>query len=528
MQKSGWKNTQNLVILKPHRVAFKDWLEDLAAIPKEEQKQWIKDTLRPKHMLHIFGQYFFPHFIKSETAECHLDLIEELTAPKDSGIIFPRGFAKTTWEKIDTIHDMVYELEPVILYVCSTYADAQLHLEHIKLEFESNDLIIDVYGNLAHPTGKRSYRWNLRRLQTSAGINLVARGRGKGRGVNINGQRPTKIIIDDVEDDQQVSVPEQRAKLHKWLYNVVFPSKDSIRGKIKMIGTVLSPLCEVLAFYKAHGGIFRKAIENGESIWPGGFTLEKLEELKSQIGSRAFAQEYLNTPVNDELSIIKAEWLEKSYYSEPLNPTLLQTVIMLDPQAGEKKTSDSYGICVLGFYPKDRHRYVLEIKSGKGTQLNQAAELIRTWLQYPRSFTVGCEKILSQVAVYQNILEWKSGLKIFDPDKFPDLQDISRNMPFKKVEPRGRDGGILKDKKARLQMHEAAIERGELHLHVGMKSFAEKLVSFPEVEHDDDIDALIYCLDESYGNGLSTAPKKEHNKNRKSSAIVGDILEEKF
>jgi hypothetical protein len=211
---------------------------------------------------------------------------------------------------------------------------------------------------------------------------------------------------------------------------------------------------------------------------------------------------------------------------------------MLDPQAGEKEGSDFYGICVLGFYPKDRHRYVLDIKSGKGTQLHQAAELIRTWMKYPNSQTVGCEKILNQVAVYQNILEWKSGLKIFDEDKFPDMQDCactktscpkvhSRNMPFKGVQPRGKDGGILKDKKARLQMHEAAIERGELHLHQGMKSFAEKLCAFPEVEHDDDIDALIYCLDESYNNGLSTATTKDKMKT-KSAAIVGNILEEKF
>jgi phage terminase large subunit-like protein len=145
---------------------------------------------------------------------------------------------------------------------------------------------------------------------------------------------------------------------------------------------------------------------------------------------------------------------------------------------------------------------------------------------------------LNQVAVYQNILEWKSGLKIFDEDKFPDMQDCactktscpkvhSRNMPFKGVQPRGKDGGILKDKKARLQMHEAAIERGELHLHQGMKSFAEKLCAFPEVEHDDDIDALIYCLDESYNNGLSTATTKDKMKT-KSAAIVGNILEEKF
>jgi hypothetical protein len=93
-------------------------------------------------MLPTFGRYFFPHIIRGndEVPECHESLIRELSSSKSSAIIFPRHFAKTTWEKIDTIHDIVYGLEPVILYVGATLRDGQFHFESIKGELENNDL----------------------------------------------------------------------------------------------------------------------------------------------------------------------------------------------------------------------------------------------------------------------------------------------------------------------------------------------------------------------------------------------------
>lgn len=521
---------------------YKDFLNDLSKVSENDRPGFLRAFLRPKKNLHLFGRYFFPHIIKGnyETPEAHLSLIVEISKPLDSAIIFPRGFAKSTWVKIDTIHDIVYATEPVMLYIGNTLQDAKFHFESIKTELENNEVLIQVYGNLVPDASNLGRKWTNNHFETTNGVNMVARGAGKGRGVNIKNQRPTKIIMDDIEDDEQVASPDRRLKLHNWINNVILNSRDKVRGKLKFIGTVISPMAEVLKFYKGHGGIFRKAIENGKSIWPEYFSLEDLYRIRDGytnakgefiegIGTRSFSQELLNTPINEELARIKPEWLEKSMYSTlDEAPHAFRTIIMMDPQAGEKKGSDYYGICVLGYYEKDRHRYIMKIKTGKDTQLGQAAELIRTWLEYPKSRLVGVEKVLGQVAVYQNILEWKAGVKVFDEEKFPDLVGIDRNMPFKGMQPRGKDGKVLKDKVTRLQMHEASIERGEVHLHQSMSAFAEKLVAFPDVEHDDDVDAFIYCLDESYQSGLSSEGKTSNNSNRTNTTIVGNIMQETF
>ena len=101
----------------PHLFTYEEWKADLKATKLEDQPAFIVRSLRKKKNLHIFGRYFFPHLIKGseDVPECHIDLTLEIGKRKNGAIIFPRGFAKTTWEKIDTVHDCVYGLEDVIL-----------------------------------------------------------------------------------------------------------------------------------------------------------------------------------------------------------------------------------------------------------------------------------------------------------------------------------------------------------------------------------------------------------------------------
>lgn len=515
-------------------ISYLEWVQDLEAVPEPEQKQWIIDSLRDKEQLHIFGRYFCPHIIKGEddVPECHLDLIGEMSRREDSAIIFPRNFAKSTWEKIDTLHDIVYALEPVILYIGKTLQDAGFHFEAIKSELENNEILISVYGNLVPPESDIGRKWTNKHFQTSNGVNVVARGAGRGRGVNIKNQRPTKIVCDDIEEDEQIRSRERCQKLNRWLYEVIFPSRDARRGFIKMIGTVLAKHAEVLKFYNKHGGIFRKAIENGESIWPAMWPIEKLEKEKEKIGSRAFSQEYQNTPIDEESAIIKPLWISSNTYDVFSEDVATKKVIMLDPQSGEGKTSDTFGLVVLAWKKGDKHRYVLERIVGRASQSEQAAIFVGAYQRHPTAHVAGIEKIMTQVAVYQYVLDWKNRSYDFPPERCAKykIQQEDRNIPLFAVRPEGKDGGKLKDKTARLQMHEAAFERGEVHLHHTMVELADQLAAFPNLEHDDDVDALMYCLDWSYKN--SEFPSNENEiRNKTDSAKIasfGNIEKKRF
>lgn len=454
---------------------YKKWVKTLESFKSPiEQASFIYESLKDKKHLDIFGRFFFPRIIQGqeEPPQCHLDLIQEINNRQDSAIIFPRGHSKSTWIKIDTIHDVVYSLEPVILYISATITDASFHFESIKSELENNDLLISIYGFLIPHDYVQGKKWTNKHFETTNGVNVVARGAGKGRGVNIKNQRPTKIIIDDAEEDKQVKSPDRRQQLHDWIYNVIIPSKDQKRGFIKMIGTVLHPYCEVLKFYNQHGGIFRKALEDDKPIWPAMFSKEKLDKLKNDMGSRGFSQEYLNNPVNEDTAIIKPSWIKK--YTTIQNKSQIQKVIAVDPQAGESKTADYYGITVLGYFRGQPWRYVLESIKGRKSQLEQAAEIVKAWQRHPETRTVGVEKVMTQVAVYQLISQWKIG-KL----DLPGVDNNNRNIPIRAIEPEG------KDKVARLQVHEAAFERGEIFFHESMTELELNVINFPDVEHDD-------------------------------------------
>lgn len=500
---------------------------------RDEQPFWIKETLRDKEMLHIFALYFFPSFVPDPNIpQAHFDLIDEITSPVDGAVIFPRGFAKSTWIKIDTLHDIVYGLEPVILYVGATVGDAGHHFESMKGQLEDNDLLRTVYGDLVPPESRVGRKWTARHFETINGVNVVARGRSRGRGVNIRNRRPTKIIIDDAEDDKLVRKEEQRAKFHDWLYSVIFPSIDKLRGRIKMVGTVLHEFAEVVLFYEKHGGVFKRAIENGESIWPAYFPKEYLESLRDKIGTRAFNREYMNNAKSEDEAGIKRAWIEKGYFTELPTANGFEGVVYLDPQAGESGMADEFAITVLYAERRSVHRYVVEQIAGRVSQLDQARMVVRTWLKHRKTINrgVGIEKVLNQTSVWQILQDWKARKINFNTEgmkaEHPDYVDESdRNIPIVAWSPKG------KDKKARLEMFEPDFERGEIHIRREMETLRDQIMYMGtgNIDHDDRADSLIGALEMAGRTSISTNTDiASQGKKGYNQTIMGDIRNKVF
>lgn len=512
--------------------SYEEWLEDLSLVPLEEQEAWIRDTLRDKEMLPIFGRYFFPHLIQGDDPVplCHVDLCREMATKTNSGIIYPREHAKSTWEAIDTIHDIVYAIEPVILYIGPTMTDAEMHFGGIKHELEYNELLISVYGDLVPPETKFSKKWTNRHFETTNGINLIARGATKGRGIKIKGQRPTKIVIDDAETDEMVRNPKLRAKFHDWLYSVIIPSLDSSRGYVKMIGTALHDLAEVLAFYDQHGGIFRRAIENGKPLWEGRWSLEKLDAKRKEIGSRAFLREYMQQSTPDEEAGVKREWIESAEYTTLPLKNGFSGVMYLDPQSGESALADEYALTCLFREKQSVHRYVVEQEAGRASQFDQAKSVVRMWIKYKSVIRViGIECVLSQVAVWQILMDWKARKINFNTPETPlkdRVEENDRNIPITKWSPKG------KDKNARLQIYEPDFERGEIHLKPDMYELKNQVMFLGtgNLDHDDRADSLTGALELSgsggtYGDkGVDRTRKGEYN----DTSITGNLMKKTF
>jgi hypothetical protein len=407
--------------------------------------------------------------------------------------------AKSTWERIDTVHDIVYGLEPLIVFYGATATDVEQHFDWVKGELEDNMALRLVYGDMCpsaitmgnRGNSKRRRKWNSRMMTAANGVTVMGRGAGKGRGFNVRSRRPTKVVIDDGETDDMVRSSARREKFWRWITEVIEPSLDKERGRLKIIGTVIHPKCAVLRFFRERGGIFRRAIEEGRSIWPEYWTLEALIRKRDGyvredgtrvlgIGTRAFSQEYQNEPIGDGLTMFRQSWLDDNAY-ETLPPRdFMRVVLACDPAAGEGSGADDYGLCAIGRDRRDGKRYVLEASlyhGGVGT----------------------CARMPDGTVVRTGAREWfHSAYERWQPDlagveanntvqAFWQLVRDSGDYRVRKLRPSLGQGGRSASKEERAKLVEPLMEQGVIRLNPRHADLYDQLLAFPTEGVKDDV-----------------------------------------
>lgn len=458
---------------------FLAWAEKIESVDTQWRAHAVVETLRDKKMLPIFGRLFFGDEIGNEIPELHFQIASHISSPKNEAIIVPRGHGKTTWFRIDLIHDIVYELEPFTVLVGDSSNAAKRSLNYIRKQFETNQMLIQTYGDMVPAfSPKKARKWTDSHIETTTGINVIAVGVGKGRGLNIGGRRPSKCLIDDMEDRDGVRSEDIRKKQKEWLYQTLLPAMDKDTGKVKMIGTVLHYDCILLDFYRKFGGIKRAAIEDedgrpsldGEPIW---WSKERLDDMKKSIGTFSFAQEFMNDPATDEFSDVKMNWIvrlneDQIRLMDENGDYRYNFISALDPNISTKQTADDAAICTIAVNKKDKNDIiVLNIEHGKWGMTRTLDMCKRVYDRYPhQAFYV--ESVAFQEHLRQVIAE--------------------AGVPAKPIT-------VSKDKRARLQKHVGKIEFGVVKFAPHTEDLITQLVQFPNGKHDDCVDSMVHCLD---------------------------------
>lgn len=348
---------------------------------------------------------------------------------------------------------------------------------YIRAQLESNQLLIKTYGDLVPKfSTKKKRKWTDRHIETNHRVTLLAFGKGKGRGLNYQGNRPTKCLVDDMEDQQEVKNEEIRKKDRKWLYQTLLPAMDKDRGKIKMIGTVLHFDCLLLKFLDDVGGIRRAAIEDekkqpsldGKPIW---FTMEQLDKYRRMIGSFGFAQEYMNDPSTDENSDVKERWIKRVDNVQLVDSSDKQLYYIfsaLDPSVGASQTSDESAIATVALRigAEEVDITVLSCEHGRWNLTRTVQEAKRVFDRYMhKEFGV-------EVVAFQEHLR----------------EICSKNgIPAQPIK-------VSKDKRARLQEIVGYIEFGNIKFSKNTEDLITQLIQFPNAAHDDRVDAFVHAV----------------------------------
>ena len=196
-----------------------------------------------------------------------------------ANIVCPRGFAKTTIFDLAVISwSICYEESKFTILIGKKDKDATQFMDDIQKIFEKNERIVNNFGLLID---KKHYTVNANEIEFINGCDLQAVGSGTSiRGRKYGNVRPTLVIGDDAQDDNDILTEDARNKKYdiwcKQVENVghtaVFRKGKKIKKatKIVSIGTVLHLECLISRLLRNpdYKTVLKRAIilEDGQKV----------------------------------------------------------------------------------------------------------------------------------------------------------------------------------------------------------------------------------------------------------------------
>ncbi|EMT54725.1 hypothetical protein I532_03935 [Brevibacillus borstelensis AK1] len=285
--------------------------------------------------------------------------------------------------------NVVYRHKRYIVEVSETTDVAGDFIQWTRNQLVLNEKLREDFGPLLHEKKSMNDVDNKYEFVTTTGTKVEAKGMGtQMRGLRHGSARPDLFLLDDLESGENTNTPELRAKNLHWfrsemmealgfggicvymgtivhydslLNHVLTKRKDFVSRKFPAIlsWSEREDLWEEWrriynsddpeakqkadAFYNANES---EMLRGTQTLWPQMYTYKFFMEKREAMGARAFNQEYLGNPVDEESQIFKPE--QFTYYTdEDLRYLTLDYFCGIDFAMGKEK-GDYSAIITLG------------------------------------------------------------------------------------------------------------------------------------------------------------------------------------
>lgn len=301
-----------------------------------------------------FFQTYFPHYFSKDFGDFHKEWNTLADVPDEPVFLAaPREHTKSTFFSLGVpVHDICCERRHFIMIISDTEDLAADFAAFIQLELEENERIKQDFGEFTNQGN-----WESKDFITRNGIRVKARGRGQRvRGLRNRQYRVDRILIDDLENDKNVKNPKLVKETIDWLLEAVINTLAE-GGSMTMVGTLLSKksvLAQMIATKSEDDPekprficrVYRSLLEDGEPMWPAGWSKERLIQKKSFIGSVRFNKEFQNDPRDDD-GLFQEEWI-RYYHPEELLGKVLRVYTAIDPSMENGASNDYKAIVTIG------------------------------------------------------------------------------------------------------------------------------------------------------------------------------------
>lgn len=482
----------------------------ISALARKARRDRAKDDIL------YFAEYYLPHILESQTPLFHKEIMRLLMSENRLCIAAPRGFAKSTiTQLIYGLHCLLFNRNEDILTISKSASLAGDWLRKIKTEFESNERIKNDFGTLLQWGEKESKRWTQDHIVIQQDGIVYSQMRARGRGCQVRGLRPTRVICDDLEDEEMVRSEEQR-KFHKEWFLGALLNVLKVDQQLVVIGTILHPLSLIAEIIEKREPFDKweirkyKALENGKSLWVTRFPVSDLLRRKSEIGTYAFEAEYQNNPISSDTCLWKPDWIKK-YDNLPVK--IEKIFAALDPATSTKESSDYSAIVVMGIGEDNNVYEISSLRGHWGTW-----ELI--------------DKIIDIQKKYNPIrfgIEEGALTNIIRPVLIKKTEaDRTLRIPLEGISLGRYTTGQKKIKQATDKYSRALSvihywEQGAVYLK--NQDLIDEIATFPTGSHDDFVDACVYCVKMIMRySPISVMVKKEMREDIKGFSIVNDRM----
>lgn len=459
-----------------------------------------------------FVEFFLEKHLTSGVPEFHRELYRLLPSAPRLALATPRGHGKSTICSVFyPLWLALFEKRQDITIISASESLAIEWLRKIKRELEYNSEIRLFFGDL------KSDKWTENHIILNNGkrVNIRARG-AQGQ---IRGFRPDVLICDDLETNETVESEEQRKKLKDWIFkdclNTLMPL-----GQFIIIGTIIHPLSVLSDLLAVDNGWEKRKFqaykdgkqEAGNELWPENWTHERLQERKREIGTWAFASEYMNDPVSDESAPVKPEMIRT--WTEL--PSQLSCVIAVDPAYSEDEKADFKTAVLVGIDQK-QNRYLVDVVHTHAPQGEYMDMIINMWYRHKLMITgVGVPNNGTEKSFFASFANRCAEKKAAVP-----IVELSHTFTAT-----GTSQGI-RNKKARIVAAlQPLFEQGRYFIGVNHLEVRDELLTIGSSRHDDLVDAMAYAeqiLTPNYYPTELTDERVEGIKRRYEPKASGDF-----
>jgi hypothetical protein len=290
-------------------------------------------------------QVLFRHRHPDATPPFHHELTDawHSTIPNFLAMAF-RGGAKSTLAEEAIVLGAAMGLIRNVLILGSNSDRANDRLRSIKHEIETNELLIQLYGELVGTT------WNEAKVVLANGVVLQAFGRGQSlRGVKHLDSRPDFCFADDIEEEEHVRTPEARQETLSWFMSVVLPALDK-GARVRVNATPLDRDALPLTLARQPGWQTRiypieHVDKHGDRVatWPARFPLTWVDEKRQEYHALGMAHEYEREYMCRAEDPARKVFTSAMFKIEPRVRSWQPTFAFYDPARTVKTTSATTG-----------------------------------------------------------------------------------------------------------------------------------------------------------------------------------------